>query len=155
LIAAVRNHPQVSLLIHSGSVRARFARGAANVEIRPARTHAELMRSFEQATVVCVPLRPNLHASGITVVQEAALAGVPVVATDTGGLDAYFARDEVRFVPPGDIEGLREAVLETARDAEAACARARRAQARMIEGTIGAEAYIRQHVELSREVLQR
>jgi len=36
-----------------------------------------------------VPLLPNLHASGITVIQEAVLAGVPVVATDTGGLDGH------------------------------------------------------------------
>jgi glycosyltransferase involved in cell wall biosynthesis len=155
LIAAVRNSPEFSLLIHSGSVSAKLSRGAANVEIRPARTQAELVQSFEQAAVVCVPLRPNFHASGITVIQEAVLAGVPVVATDTGGLDAYFMRDEVRFVAPGDVEQLREALLATARDPEAACNQARRAQARMIEGEISAEAYIRQHVELSQEILQR
>ncbi len=37
-----------------------------------------------------VPLKPNKHASGITVMEEAALHGLPMVVTDTGGLKAYF-----------------------------------------------------------------
>ena len=155
LIAAVRDQPDVSLLILSGAVSPRLAKGARNVEIRGARTQAELMQSFEQATLVCVPLRANLHASGITVLQEAALAGVPIVATDAGGLDAYFPRDEVRYAPVGDVEALRQAILSTAANPADACAQARRAQRRMVEGALGAEAYIRAHVELSREVLSR
>jgi glycosyltransferase involved in cell wall biosynthesis len=113
------------------------------------------MRSFDEATVVCVPLRPNVHASGITVIEEAALAGVPIVATDVGGLDAYFPRDEIRYAPAGDVAALRQALRATASDPAAACAQARRAQQRMVDGDLGAEAYIRAHVELSREVLRR
>jgi glycosyltransferase involved in cell wall biosynthesis len=154
LVATVRDQPDMSLLILSGSVPAGLARGAANIEIRLARTQAELMRSFDEASVVCVPLRPNLHASGVTVIQEAVLAGVPVVATDTGGLDAYFAADEVRFAPPGDVQALRRALIAVTGDPEAARAQAQRAQARMTGGTLGAEAYIRRHVELSREILK-
>jgi glycosyltransferase involved in cell wall biosynthesis len=155
LIDAVGDQPEMSLLIRSGSLPSRRTRGAANVEIRVARTQSELSRSFAEATLVCVPLRSNLHASGVTVIQEAVLAGVPVVATDTGGLDAYFARDEVRFVPVGDVAALREALREVASEPEAACAQARRAQARMIGGHLGAEAYIRRHVELTREILEQ
>ncbi|MBE7249591.1 MAG: glycosyltransferase family 1 protein, partial [Actinomycetospora chiangmaiensis] len=33
---------------------------------------------------IVVPVKPNLHASGNTVMQEAALCGVPIVASDTG-----------------------------------------------------------------------
>ncbi len=155
LIAAVRDQPDMSLLILSGAVSPRLARGARNVEIRRARTQAELMRGFEEATLVCVPLRPNVHASGITVIQEAALAGVPIVATDAGGLDAYFPRDEVRYTPAGDVEALRRALLTTASDPVEASGQARRAQKRMVDGRLGAETYIRAHVELSREVLCR
>jgi glycosyltransferase involved in cell wall biosynthesis len=155
LIAAVRDQPNMSLLILSGAVSPRLARGAQNVEIRRARTQAELMQGFGEATLVCVPLRPNVHASGITVIQEAALAGVPIVATDAGGLDAYFPHDEVRYAPAGDVEALRRALRTTASDPVEACAQARRAQQRMVDGRLGAEAYIRAHVELSREVLSR
>jgi len=155
LIAAVRDRPDMSLLILSGAVSPRLAKGARNIEIRRARTQAELMRGFEEATLVCVPLRDNLHASGITVVQEAALAGAPIVATDAGGLEAYFPRDEVCYAPVGDVEALRQAILSTAANPAEACAQARRAQMRMVDGRLGAEAYVRAHVALSREILNR
>ena len=50
--------------------------------------------------------------SGITVIQEAVLAGVPVIATATGGLSGYFPPDTVRYVPPGDVAALRDAILD-------------------------------------------
>ena len=151
LIAAVRDQPNVSLLILSGAAP---TSGAANVEVRRARSQDELLRAFAEATLVCVPLRPNLHASGITVIQEAALAGLPIVATDAGGLDDYFPRDEIRYVAPGDVAALRQAILATAADPVGSLAQAVRAQRRMIDGRLGAEAYVRAHVELSREMLQ-
>jgi len=155
LIAAVRGQPDVSLLILSGAAPYGAARDDPNIEVRRARTQDELMRAFEQATLVCVPLRPNLHASGITVIQEAALAGVPVVATDAGGLDAYFPPNEIRYTPPGDVAALRAAIRATAANPAEACEQARRAQARMIDGRLGAEAYVRAHVELTREIVGR
>ncbi|MDR3494227.1 MAG: glycosyltransferase [Ancalomicrobiaceae bacterium] len=155
LIAAVGSSPHISLLILSGTVPAGLARGHGNVQIRNARTNAELIDSFDAATLVCVPLKPNLHASGITAIEEAVLAGVPVVTTNTGGLTAYFDPDEVLFAPPGDAAALRELLLAAAQDPEGSCARARRAQARMADGSLGAEAYIRKHVELTREALSR
>uniref|UniRef100_UPI0019816389 glycosyltransferase n=1 Tax=Burkholderia sp. Ac-20379 TaxID=2703900 RepID=UPI0019816389 len=128
LIEAVRNVEGVALTILSGSVPARLARGAVNVDIRLARNNSELEAAFAEATLVCVPLRPNLHASGITVVQEAVLSGLPVIASDVGGLSAYFTRDEVRYVPVGDAAALRAAIVEVARAPAAAIARAIRAQ---------------------------
>jgi hypothetical protein len=35
-------------------------------------------------------LKPNLHASGITVILESIILGVPVVCTDSGGLVLTF-----------------------------------------------------------------
>ena len=111
LIAAVRDRSDMSLLILSGAAPA-WRRGATSRSA--GRSQDELLSAFAEATLMCVPLRANLHASGITVIEEAALAGVPIVATDAGGLDAYFPRDEVRYVPPGDVEALRQAILATA-----------------------------------------
>lgn len=153
LIEAVAKAEDMNLRILSRAVPRRLARGTRNIEIGLARTQDELIAAFREATVVCTPLKPNLHASGITVIQEAVLAGVPVVATDTGGLDAYFARDEITFVPPSDAVALRAALRKLAADPDAALAQAQRAQARMRQGELGAEAYIRRHVELSREIL--
>ncbi|WP_414442455.1 glycosyltransferase [Burkholderia sp. 22PA0106] len=156
LIEAVRNVEGIALTILSGSVPAGLARGAANVEIRLARSNAELEAAFADATLVCVPLRPNLHASGITVVQEAVLSGLPVIASDVGGLSAYFTRDEVRYVPGGDAPALRAAIVEVARAPAASIARAARAQRRMGEqGDLGAQHYVRAHVRLSEQLLGR
>lgn len=155
LVEAVRGRDDMTLTILSGTADPRLVRGLSNAMIARARTNAELDERFASATVVCVPLRPNKHASGITVIQEAVLAGVPVVATDAGGLSGYFAPDEIRYVPPGDATALRSALLAAAADAAGSLARAEKAQARMAEPDMGAEAFIRRHVEISRDLLQR
>jgi glycosyltransferase involved in cell wall biosynthesis len=155
LVDAVSGMPNVRLKVLSGSIPGKFARNRENIEIAPARHNDELREALDEATIVCVPLRENLHASGITVIQEAVLSGVPVVATGTGGLSAYFSADEIRYVPPGDANALRAAFEEIFRDPRQALDRARRAQARMLDaGDMGAQAYIRRHVELSREILK-
>ena len=155
LIAAVKGCEVASLQILSGTAPRRLAKGVPNVRIAPAASNADLVRRYAEATLVCVPLKRNGHASGITVIQEAVLAGVPVVASDTGGLTSYFSGSEVRYVPPGDVSALRDALLAVAKDPVAAREMAVRAQARLTGGSLGAEAYVRRHVQLSRELLGR
>jgi glycosyltransferase involved in cell wall biosynthesis len=156
LVDAVSGMPNYRLKILSGSVPKGLVKNRENIEVMRARSNDELRKAFNDATLVCVPLKKNLHASGITVIQEAVLSGVPVVATDIGGVSAYFSADEIRYVPAGDPEALRAAFEEISRDPAQALERASRAQGRMSErGDIGAQTYIRQHVELSHEILQR
>ena len=140
-------------IILSGTAPRSLTNRRPCLKIMQARTNIELIAHLANTNVVCVPLKPNSHASGITVIQEAVLAGVPVVATDTGGLKGYFGYDAIRYVPPGDSQALREALQEIARDPETAYARAIRAQQHMLDKGIGAESYIRQHVEISRDLL--
>ena len=47
--------------------------------------------AYEWADCLVVALKPNLHASGLTVILEAVTNGLPVVATLTGGLDFYLS----------------------------------------------------------------
>lgn len=155
LAAALDGLPDASAVILSGTAPRSLTKGRPNLQIMQARTNAELFARFAEAGVVCVPLKPNRHASGITVIQEAVLAGVPVVATGTGGLEDYFGPDAVRYVPPGDPQALRDALQEVAANPEGARERAVRAQRHMTEAGIGAESFIRRHVEISRELLGR
>jgi glycosyltransferase involved in cell wall biosynthesis len=156
LIAAVANEPDVELLICSSTAKRFLPRTIANVSIRPARSNEELFAAMADADIACVPLRKNLHASGITAIQEAVVRGLPVIASDTGGLQHYFSRQEVLYVPVGDVAAWRAAI----RAAMAAPLQmqqfAHAAQARMgHHETHGAGAYIAQHVRISREVMRK
>ncbi len=66
----------MSLVILSTSIPRRLARYGSNIAIRSANSNDQLHEEYEKADIVCVPLKPNLHASGITVIQEAVLSGV-------------------------------------------------------------------------------
>ncbi len=155
LVEALRGIDGLALEILSGTAPKRLTKGWPNVVIKPAKTDAELRAAYARATVVAVPLLPNLHASGITVIQEAVLAGVPVVVSDVGGLRSYFDDGEVVYVPPGDPVAFREAILKVSLDAAGARAIAERAQARMAASAMGAETYVRRNVELSAKLLDR
>lgn len=76
-----------------------------------------------------VALKPNLHASGITVLQEAAIRGVAIVCTDTGGLRAYFSDKEIYYIPGSNSFELRNAIRKLAEDNELRWALAARARA--------------------------
>ncbi len=152
-IEAFANLPGVEVKIFSTQASAALLRGAKNVEIRGIRNNEELIEELAKASMMVLPLKPNLHASGATALQEAVIFGVPVIVSDTGGLSSYFGFDEVTFVPPLAPEALRKATLALLENPAEALAKAARAQAHIATGEIGAMAYVRDHVRLSREML--
>ena len=105
--------------------------------------------------MVLVILKENRHASGITVILEAVASGVPVVATDVGGLRDYFSDTEVCYVPPGEPCALRDAVRKLAADAERRAAMTAAAQARLVEAALTSEGFARRHRALTDELLGR
>lgn len=72
----------------------------------------ELIRLYDSAAVVVVPIKDNLHASGITVLLEAAARGCAIIASKTGGLDSYFSDDEIRFIDVGDSCEMTNAIAD-------------------------------------------
>jgi glycosyltransferase involved in cell wall biosynthesis len=153
LIEAVRNWKACELRIASYKICPRLVAGATNIEIVRARSNSELLQLYDWADLAVVALKPNMHASGITVAQEAAVRGVPLICSETGGLKAYFSDEEVKYVPVLDPQGIRRAIEQTAEDDQARWARAKRAQARMGPEGLSAHAYVKRHAELSRELL--
>jgi glycosyltransferase involved in cell wall biosynthesis len=125
----------------------------SNAEVAPIRCNKQLFELYEWADIVVVPLKHNLHASGITVIQEAVLRGVPVVCSKVGGLDAYFSGWQVKYVPPGDPAALRQAILDVAADAEQRVSMVRDAQSAMGPDGLSSLSFVRRHVELSVELL--
>jgi len=152
LVKALREAPAITVTIASRFARA-AAKGCTNIRVCTTTARDQIIALYDWADIVVVPLKPNLHASGITVIEEAAIRGVPVICTDAGGLRAYFDGDAIAYVPAGDPEAIRRTV-ETLRDnRQQRFDMASRAQARMGRNGLSSDAYVRRHVELSRELL--
>jgi glycosyltransferase involved in cell wall biosynthesis len=131
-----------------------MARAGHHIELVSPQANEELLALYKWADLLVLAIEPNLHASGITVIQEAALLGVPVVCSDCGGLRAYFSDDEVRFVPPQNAAALREAIQALADRPDLRFAMAQKAQNRMGPHGLSSESFVRRHVELSRDLLR-
>ena len=86
-------------------------------------------------------------------IQEAILAGVPVIATDTGGLRSYFTEDEITFIPVKDADALRSAVLKVCADYSIYLQETVRAQKEFSDSKLGANRFIVDHLNLSKELL--
>jgi glycosyltransferase involved in cell wall biosynthesis len=154
LIAAFCEWPGAELRIVSPRLPADLTRSANVALVRP-KTNDELAALYDWADIVALSLTPNLHASGITVVEEATVFGVPVICTDTGGLRAYFSDDQVSYVPPRDPDAMRQAITALADDDAARWEMAERARQRMVDAGLTSRDFARRHAELSRDLLDR
>ena len=144
---------QWQVKIASSSIDRRLVDKTPNAEIVKLRSNDELMALYGWADLIVVSLKPNLHASGITVIQEAALRGVPVICSDVGGLRAYFSDQEVFFVPAQDAGALRRSIYDVAVDQKKRFSLAECAQARMGPTGLSSLAYVQRHVQISKELL--
>ena len=132
----------------------RHTRNFSNLEIVTPGSTAELRQLYEWADLVVIPLKHNSHVSGITVISEAIISGVPVICTDTGGLRSYFSGDEVRYIPLAEPDHLRIAIEELSRNDDLRFAIARRAQARIVNSDLNSRAFAHRHYELSRSLFE-
>jgi glycosyltransferase involved in cell wall biosynthesis len=152
IIAATAGRPEFEVRIGAKKMsRSANARGGNITPVKP--TSAQVAELYEWADLVVVPLKPNIHASGITVLAEAALFGVPVVCTGTGGLQEYFGDESVRYVPPGDFASMRRAINELAANDRLRFEMAQNAQARLVESDLDTRARAKRLAALSRELL--
>lgn len=73
---------------------------------------------------------PTLMDTSPNVIPEAQIVGVPVIATNVGGVPEMIEHGRTGvLVPPGSVNALTAAILETLRDPEAALTRTRAARA--------------------------
>jgi glycosyltransferase involved in cell wall biosynthesis len=125
----------------------------------PGRLEGEdLVRQYQKASVLVLPSLRAAESAGMTLL-EAMACGIPVVASDIGGLGAgrrlaITHGVEGLIVPPGDPDALAKAcvrLLTRPDDAQKMGAAGRRA----VEASYSVELQRRRHLELMREVLAR
>ncbi len=109
---------------------------------------------YDWADVIVVPLRPNSHASGITVMLEAAAVGKPMVVTNVGALQDYFPAREAAYIPPFNPQALREAVDQLAASPVDALRQAQAAAAGLLARDLTTQNYAMQHVRITQEMLR-
>ena len=155
LIQSVKDLPDCHLKIASWKLNKEAIKYYNNIELLHISTDSKLFSAYEWADIILLTIKPNLHASGITVLQEAAVLGIAAICSDIGGLKAYFSDEEVYFIPHGDASEIQKAIATLAGDDQLRWRLAERAQARMRPGDLSSRSYARRHAELSRELLAR
>ena len=153
LIQAIKPCGDWHLRIAATQNAPRLAAKSDQIELINATTATEIFDLYAWADIVVLPLHANMHASGITVLAEAALSGVPVIASDTGGLRSYFSGREVKYVPVGDFLGLRHGIRALADDDDLRFRLACAAQERIVSDDLSSKAYARRHREISDRLL--
>lgn len=154
LIEAFGNRDGYEVGIGSTRIKRELLSGIDNVALLPVATSDDVKALYEWADIAVVSLKPNLHASGITVILESVIMAVPSVCTDTGGLRAYFSMSEVCYVPIFAPVAMRVATAELAQDGARRLAMVSRAQQRLFSASLTTEGFANRHRLLSEELLR-
>lgn len=150
LIDAVSGEADIELRILTTTYKLKSAHD--NITVMKVDSNQELLAQFEWADMLVLTLKPNFHASGITVIEEAVILGVPVICTNVGGLDAYFSEGEVIYIDAFAPDQVRAAIRRLAQDADLQRGMISAAKQRMVDGKISSVDYVRRHAELTAEL---
>jgi glycosyltransferase involved in cell wall biosynthesis len=153
LLAAFGNVDRYEVRIGSSHLDRKLLKGVRNVTAISAMTADEVRALYAWADLVVVPLKPNLHASGITVVFESVISGVPSICTDTGGLRAYFSESEVAYVPHSAPIAMRAAADQLAADDDRRFNMVASAQRHLISAELTAHGFAIRNRRLSEVLL--
>ena len=153
LLAAFGNLDRYEVRIGSSSLDRKLLKGVHNVTAISPSSADEVRALYAWADLVVVALKPNLHASGITVVFESVISGVPLICSDTGGLRAYFSGSEVAYVPHSAPVAMRATADQLAADDGWRFNLVARAQRRLISAELTAQGFAMRNRRLSEELL--
>jgi glycosyltransferase involved in cell wall biosynthesis len=155
LLEAFANLSKYEVRIASTKINRRLASNLRNVEIIAPETAAAVQSLYDWSDIVVVPLKPNLHASGLTVLFESVISGVPSVCTDTGGLRAYFSDREVAYVPSFAPLAMRAAAEELSKHHTQRFMMVNKAQEHLLAADLTAQGFALRNRRLSEGLLDK
>jgi glycosyltransferase involved in cell wall biosynthesis len=150
LLDAFGNQPNINLNIVCWRLKESDISQYNNVKLLRITNRSDFVACYRAADIALVTMVENIF-SGITSALDAVAAGVPLIASQTGGIPTYFTEDEVCFVPVGDVDALRHAV--TASSAQERLAKAERASRRFVDRDYSNDGLARRYCDLSRDLL--
>jgi glycosyltransferase involved in cell wall biosynthesis len=124
-----RERPCRAVVVGAGPEAPVFIAQAAALGLGEAVTFPGAMPARDAFRLGRTLVMPSRAESLPYIALEAAAAGLPLIATDVGGVPEIVAGTDTSLVPPGDAGALASAILEALRDPAAARARAGRLRA--------------------------
>ena len=110
VIARVRQRrPDLKFVLVFPADRAAAWQGRPGVEVRSSLDDVALLRSYQEATLLVMPL---LDCTANNAILEAMACGVPPVVTDIGGVRDYVDETCARLAAFGDTDGMATAILQ-------------------------------------------
>lgn len=109
----------------AGDDRARYEARVAELRLEEV-SFSDPRPTREALAAGRVLVLPSLAESMPYVILEAGAAGIPIIASDVGGLPEILGADSPCLVQPGDAEGLADAIEDALSDPAIAAARAKR-----------------------------
>lgn len=104
--------------------------GCSNVTLRSGISETELIELYQKADALFMPLK---DATANNAVLEALACGVPVIATDVGGIPDYVTADCGWLIPRGDVESPIELIKQLCADKNIARSRRQSARAQALK----------------------
>lgn len=119
LAEVARRRPGLRFWVATGAASARAVAWPENARVARSTDTATYATALADAGVCVLALKPNLHVSGMTTALEATSVATPLVVAGDGGLRSVLGPGP-RFVDPGDVEALAQAIDEVLATAGAA-----------------------------------
>ncbi|MEM7504364.1 MAG: glycosyltransferase [Pseudomonadota bacterium] len=110
-----------------------------------------LLEWYAWADIAVIASQANMHGAGLTMLLEAAAAGIPLLCARNGGIDEYLSPDVVHYVEPQDPDALHAAALTLLSNPEMATRRAE--QAKEAAQALSSAAALEQRCQVFSEML--
>jgi glycosyltransferase involved in cell wall biosynthesis len=124
--------PSVKFRVIAEESRASSFRELKNAEVLSSVSDVGLLSEYRSAHMLVLPYVDCVASNSVL---EGLACGLPVVATDVGGMRDYVPPDAGHLVPSGDVDGMSEAILHLVGDEESRMSMARRARSAALRHT--------------------